>query len=67
MCELMEAVKKRLAHEFTIRSLSFASQMTAKIAIQAYGSELPTPNGNQAPLPKLYGYAIKSAGWMPWH
>ena len=66
MCELMEAVKKRLAHG-QVRSLSFASQMTAKIPIQAYGSELPTPNGNQAPLPKLYGYAIKSAGWMPWH
>ena len=66
MCELMEAGKKRLAHE-QVRSLSFASQMTAKIPIQAYESELPTPNGNQAPLPKLYGYARKSAGWMPWH
>ena len=66
MCRLMEAEEKRLAHE-QVRSLSFASQMTAKIPIQAYESKLLTPDGNPAPLPKLYGYARKSAGWMPWH
>ena len=41
MCELMEAVKKRLAHG-QVRSLSFASQMILPISNRSYGSKLPT-------------------------
>ena len=68
MCELMEAsVTERLAHEQS----SFAILCFANDCL-SYNPGLWKRASNtwiviQAPLPKLYGYAIKSAGWMPWH